>query len=43
MGIHFETTSRHLRELVREFQTGAVLLPQFQRDYDDLTAPEVPG
>jgi hypothetical protein len=33
MGIHFETASRPLRALVREFQTGAILLPQFQRDY----------
>ncbi|MEX0774382.1 MAG: DUF262 domain-containing protein [Phycisphaeraceae bacterium] len=29
----FETTTRALRDLVREFHTGAILLPQFQRDY----------
>ena len=28
-----ETTTRPLRDLVREFNTGAILLPQFQRDY----------
>lgn len=29
----FQTTTRPLRELVREFHTGAILLPQFQRDF----------
>jgi hypothetical protein len=29
----FETTTRPLRDLVREFHKGAILLPQFQRDY----------
>ncbi len=28
-----ETTTRPLRELVRAFQKGSILLPQFQRDY----------
>ena len=28
-----ETTTRPLRELVRGFHSGAILLPQFQRDY----------
>lgn len=28
-----ETPTRSLRELVRSFSTGAILLPQFQRDY----------
>lgn len=28
-----QTTTRSLRELVREFHVGAILLPQFQRDY----------
>lgn len=31
--MRFETTTRPLRELVRGFHTGAILLPQFQRDY----------
>jgi len=29
----FQTTTRSLRELVLEFSRGAILLPQFQRDY----------
>ena len=29
----FETTTRPLRDLVCEFHNGAILLPQFQRDY----------
>src|SRR6266404_7567326 len=29
----FQTTTRQLRDLVQEFHTGAILLPQFQRDY----------
>jgi len=29
----FETATRPLRELVRGFSVGAILLPQFQRDY----------
>jgi uncharacterized protein with ParB-like and HNH nuclease domain len=29
----FQTTTRPLRELVHEFHAGAILLPQFQRDY----------
>lgn len=29
----FQTTTRPLRELVREFHSGGILLPQFQRDY----------
>lgn len=29
----FQTTTRSLRELVREFHAGNILLPQFQRDY----------
>jgi hypothetical protein len=29
----FQTTTRSLRELVREFHDGGILLPQFQRDY----------
>jgi len=29
----FETSTRPLRDLVRDFQTGTILLPQFQRDY----------
>src|SRR5437867_9071545 len=29
----FQTTTRTLRDLVQEFHTGAILLPQFQRDY----------
>ncbi len=29
----FETTTRPLRDLVRDFHSGAILLPQFQRDY----------
>lgn len=28
-----QTTTRTLRNLVQEFHTGAILLPQFQRDY----------
>jgi uncharacterized protein with ParB-like and HNH nuclease domain len=28
-----ETTSVRLRDLVSDFQKGAILLPQFQRDY----------
>lgn len=28
-----QTTTRTLRDLVQEFHTGAILLPQFQRDY----------
>jgi hypothetical protein len=28
-----QTTPRTLRDLVQEFHTGAILLPQFQRDY----------
>ncbi len=31
--MRFETTTRSLREVVRDFHTGAILLPQFQRDY----------
>ena len=29
----FETATRQLRTLVEEFKDGAILLPQFQRDY----------
>jgi hypothetical protein len=29
----FSTTTRTLRDLLREFHSGAILLPQFQRDY----------
>jgi hypothetical protein len=29
----FQTTTRTLRDLVQEFHAGAILLPQFQRDY----------
>lgn len=29
----FQTTTRSLRELVNEFHSGNILLPQFQRDY----------
>ncbi len=29
----FQTTTRPIRDLIREFHTGAILLPQFQRDY----------
>jgi hypothetical protein len=29
----FETTTRELRTLIQEFNRGAILLPQFQRDY----------
>lgn len=29
----FQTTTRPLRDLVREFHTGAILLAQFQRDF----------
>ena len=31
--MRFQTTTRPLRELVREFHSGNILLPQFQRDY----------
>ena len=31
--MRFETTTRPLRELVRAFHRGEILLPQFQRDY----------
>ena len=31
--MRIETVQRPLRELVREFATGQILLPQFQRDY----------
>lgn len=31
--LKFQTTTRSLRELVCEFHTGTILLPQFQRDY----------
>lgn len=31
--MHSQTTTRTLRNLVQEFHTGAILLPQFQRDY----------
>lgn len=31
--MRFETTTRPLRDLVSEFHNGAMLLPQFQRDY----------
>src|SRR5437762_11140228 len=31
--MRFQTTTRTLRDLVQEFHTGAILLPQFQRDY----------
>lgn len=31
--MRFETTQRPLRDLIREFHKGAILLPQFQRDY----------
>src|SRR5438552_3178342 len=31
--MRFLTTTRPLRDLVRGFNTGAILLPQFQRDY----------
>ena len=31
--MRFQTTTRPLRDLVREFHAGAILLPQFQRDY----------
>jgi hypothetical protein len=31
--VRFQTTTRPLRELVREFHSGNILLPQFQRDY----------
>jgi hypothetical protein len=33
MFMKFQTTTRSLRDLVREFHSGAILLPQFQRDY----------
>lgn len=31
--MRIETVQRPLRELVRSFTTGTILLPQFQRDY----------
>lgn len=31
--MRFQTTTRPLRDLVRDFHAGAILLPQFQRDY----------
>ena len=31
--MRFQTTTRQLRDLVREFNSGGILLPQFQRDY----------
>jgi Protein of unknown function DUF262 len=31
--VKFTQTSRELRDLVVEFNSGAILLPQFQRDY----------
>ncbi len=31
--MNFQTTTRRLRDLVSEFHSGAILLPQFQRDY----------
>jgi hypothetical protein len=31
--MRFETTTRPLRDLVQGFHSGAILLPQFQRDY----------
>ena len=31
--MRFQTTTRPLRDLVREFNSGGILLPQFQRDY----------
>jgi hypothetical protein len=31
--MHFQTTSKPVRQLVLDFNKGAILLPQFQRDY----------
>jgi len=31
--MRFEPTNRVLRDMVRDFHVGAILLPQFQRDY----------
>ncbi|MFM1830977.1 MAG: hypothetical protein RLZZ558_1317, partial [Planctomycetota bacterium] len=31
--MRFETTTRPLRDMIRDFHSGAILLPQFQRDY----------